>query len=164
MAKLITAEKNNGQLSDLNRQVIHYIEQYPSDYYDDYLSEESNFQVWYQLSELRTGLLSWYPFEREAQVLEIGAGFGALTGLLCGRCAQVTATERSAPRAEALAKRWAAKENLAVYAGEWSELDFGCQFDYIILTGVLERIAGGSSEMEKYADYLKKVSDRKSVV
>lgn len=158
MAKLITTEKYNGQLSDLNRQVIQYIDQYSAGYYDDYLSEESNFQVWYQLSELRTGLLSWYPFEKNAQVLEIGAGFGALTGLLCEKCGQVTATERSAPRAEAIAKRWADKENLTVCGGEWSEMDFGCRFDYIILTGVLERIAGGSSETEKYADYLKKAS------
>lgn len=158
MAKLIMEGKGNGQISDLNRQVIRYIEQYPAEYYDDFLTDESDFQVWYQLSELRTGLFSWYPFEREAQVLEIGAGFGALTGLLCDRCGQVTATERSAPRAQALAKRWDKKDNLTVYAGEWSELAFGCQFDYIILTGVLERIAGGSAEAEKYAAYLKKAS------
>ncbi|MCM1136320.1 MAG: LicD family protein [Clostridium sp.] len=158
MAKLIMNSPNKGQLSDFNRQVICYIEQYPGGYYDDFLSEESEFQVWYQLSELRTGLLSWYPFEKNACVLEIGAGFGALTGLLCEKCGQVMATERSLPRAEALAKRWADKDNLTVYGGEWSEIDFGVKFDYIILTGVLERIAGGSNEKEKYAAYLKKAS------
>lgn len=158
MAKLIMNAKAAGQLSDLNRQVISYIDRYPGGYYDEFLSGESNFQVWYQLSELRTGLLSWYPFEKEAHALEIGAGFGALTGLLCEKCVQVTATERSAPRAQALAKRWDDKENLTVYAGEWSEADFGARFDYIILTGVLERIAGGSKEKEKYGEYLRKAS------
>ncbi len=138
--------------------IFEYLDTRVKDYYDEEIADEPRFQVWYQLSSLRTGLLSWYPFREDAELLEIGAGFGALTGLLCDRCKNVTATERSAFRASALAKRWDSKKNLHVYAGEWSELSFGRKFDYIVLTGILERACGGSQNRHDYEEYLKKVS------
>lgn len=144
--------------TDMDRRISGYLEQISKDYYDDEIADDPHFQVWYQLSSLRTGLLSWYPFREGAAVLEIGAGYGALTGLLCDRCREVSATERSSFRAAAVAKRWKDKENLQVYAGEWTELEFGCKFDYILLTGILERACGGSSDRKSYAEYLKKVS------
>lgn len=129
----------------------------PGGYYDEAISNDSRFSVWVHLSSLRTGLFSWYPFKPGARVLEIGAGFGALTGLLCDKCSYVAATERSAVRAEAIVRRWSDKENLHVFHGEWSELDFGMKFDYIVLTGILERACGGSGERQEYVNYLKKV-------
>lgn len=159
MARLVM-DKNesvNGNISDLNRVIADYIDRYPGGYYDEYLSEENDFQVWYQLSELRTGLFSWYSFGENANVLEIGAGAGALTGLLCDKCACVAATERSPVRARMLAKRWQEKDNLTVYAGEWSQIGFGQRFDHILLTGILERAAGGALEADKYVSYLQKI-------
>ncbi len=142
--------------TDTDRLISGYLERAVRDYYDAEIADDPHFQVWYQLSSLRTGLLSWYSFRKEAAVLEIGAGYGALTGMLCNRCREVHVTERSSFRAAAIAKRWKAKENLHVYAGEWTELEFGCRFDYIILTGILERACGGSSDRKRYAEYLKK--------
>ena len=144
--------------TQMDQMIFDYLDVQARDYYDEEISEEYRFQIWYQLSSLRTGLLSWYPFREDAQVLEIGAGFGALTGLLCDRCAGVTATERSAHRASAIARRWESKENLHVYAGEWSEISFGKKFDYIVITGIMERACGGSSDRNDYARYLKKAS------
>ncbi len=145
-------------LSKTDRAILEYMDSVKKDYYDEEIAGDSRFQVWYQLSVLRTGLLSWYEFEKGARVLEIGAGFGALTGLLCDKCGYVAATERSPVRAEALARRWKEKENLHVYPGEWSEIEFGTAFDYIILTGILERACGGSKDRKDYVDYLRKVS------
>ena len=135
--------------TDTDRLISGYLERAVRDYYDAEIADDPHFQVWYQLSSLRTGLLSWYSFRKEAAVLEIGAGYGALTGMLCNRCREVHVTERSSFRAAAIAKRWKAKENLHVYAGEWTELEFGCRFDYIILTGILERACGGSSDRKR---------------
>lgn len=146
------------QPSEADRAVLEYINSAGKDYYDGEIADDSRFSVWYQLSSLRTGLLSWYPFRAHARVLEIGAGFGALTGLLCDRCEAVTATERSAYRAEAIAKRWGTKKNLDVYAGEWSEISFEQKFDYIVLTGILERAGGGTRERGRYAEYLQKAA------
>lgn len=138
--------------------ILSYMNKSNKDYYDEDLAEETHFQVWQQLSSLRTGLFSWYDFNKDARVLEIGAGFGPLTGILCEKCGHVIATERVTHRAEALARRWHNKENLDVYAGEWTEIDFSQKFDYVILTGILERACGGSKDSGSYVDYLKKVS------
>ncbi len=143
--------------SVLERAVLEYMHSTKKEYYDEEISKDSRFEVWYQLSVIRTGLLSWYEFKKEAKILEIGAGFGALTGLLCDRGSYVAVTERSAVRAEALNQRWEHKDNLHVYAGEWSEIDFGVRFDYIIITGILERACNGSKNRQDYVDYLKKV-------
>jgi phosphorylcholine metabolism protein LicD/2-polyprenyl-3-methyl-5-hydroxy-6-metoxy-1,4-benzoquinol methylase len=144
--------------SKTEQKILDYFAQDQLDYYDSILGDEGNFQVWYQLSALRTGLVSWYPFRADAEVLEIGAGFGALTGVLCEKCAAVTATERSFVRAQAIAERWSGKENLTVYAGEWSEIPFGKKFDYIVLTGILERVGKGTPDLTVYADWLKDVA------
>ena len=105
MAVLHVDEKqlNEYQPTKTDRLVMDYLEAETKDYYDEEIAQEPDFQVWYQLSSLRTGLFSWYPFKEDAQVLEIGAGFGGLTGLLCSRCAGVTASERSPYRASAIA-------------------------------------------------------------
>lgn len=160
MAVLHVSEEqlNTQRRTQMDQIIFNYLDVQAKDYYDEEISEEYRFQVWYQLSSLRTGLLSWYPFRENAQLLEIGAGFGALTGLLCDKCAGVTATERSAHRASAIARRWVSKENLHVYAGEWSEISFGKKFDYIVITGIMERACGGSGDRNDYAQYLKKVS------
>ena len=138
--------------TEMDKRILGYLERTKKDYYDEEIADDPHFQVWYQLSSLRTGLFSWYPFRPDARLLEIGAGFGPLTGLLCDRCSQVVATERSAVRASGILKRWKEKENLQIYAGEWSELDLGGPFDYILLTGILERACGvlekGSSPFE----------------
>lgn len=144
--------------SKADQAILEYLNASPKDYYDEEIADDPRFPIWYQLSSLRTGLLSWYPFRPHASVLEIGAGFGALTGLLCDRCESVTATERSPHRAQAIARRWNEKENLQVYAGEWSELSFDRKFDYIILTGILERAGAGSRDRSTYAKYLRKTS------
>lgn len=144
--------------SEADQAVLEYLNSSRKDYYDEEIADDPRFSIWYQLSSLRTGLFSWYPFCAHARVLEIGAGFGALTGLLCERCERVAATERSHHRAEAIAKRWAAKDNLEVYAGEWSEISFEDKFDYIILTGILERAGGGTRDRKKYAEYLQKAA------
>lgn len=160
MAKLnteyaISTDKNPSE-GDLK--IYSYIKEYGQDYYDDVITTDKNFQVFNQLSELRTGLFSWYPFEKSSAVLEIGAGFGALTGLLCDRCGSVTATERVDFRAEAIAKRWKNKDNLTIYSGEWTNIEFKQKFDYVILVGILEYAGTGSGDTLVYSEYLRKLS------
>ena len=65
--------------TQMDQIIFNYLDAQAKDYYDEEISEEYRFPVWYQLSSLRTGLLSWYSFREDAQLLEIGAGFGALT-------------------------------------------------------------------------------------
>jgi len=159
MATLHTAQAampiDENKISNIDKRIRSYIEQYGNVSYDALISGETDWQFFYQLSELRTGIISWYDFKQEARVLEIGAGFGALTGRLCEKCAHVTATERSRYRGESLAKRYADVDNLDIYVGDLKELEFPEQFDYIVVIGLLERIGGGSTVSGTYVEYLK---------
>lgn len=145
------------KISETDKKIYAYIEKYGDIVYDTVISEEKEWQVFYQLSDLRTGIINWYEFAPESRVLEIGAGFGALTGCLCGKCAHVTVTERSLYRARAIAARYPERNQLDVYAGEVFDMEFGTTFDYIVLIGLLERIGGGSRKKEPYVSYLKKL-------
>lgn len=144
--------------SQTEQAVRSWVERCGREYYDDILKETKDGNAALQLSRIRTGLISWYPFSSDADALEIGAGFGALTGILCDRCAQVTACERSVHRAETVALRWKEKENLRIYAGEWSDIDFGRKFDYILMAGILEAACGGAKDLGAYEEYVKKAA------
>ncbi len=102
------------------------------------LDRDRRWSMLYHLSPARQALLEWYPFAPGAAVLEIGAGCGALTGLLCARAASVTAVELSAQRSRIVFQRYAAAPNLEVRAGNLMEIPFERAFDYVILVGVLE--------------------------
>lgn len=134
-------EQGENKISDAARKIGGYIERYAAEgSFDDKLAQETDWRVFEQLSDLRTGLVSWYPFRQGARLLEVGAGFGALTGCLCERLVHVTATERSPYRAQALAKRYAGRDNLDIYTGDLSEMELPEKYDYILVNGLLERM------------------------
>lgn len=119
------------------------------------IQEEGRFPVYLALSELRRGLFNWYDFGSDAGILEIGGGYGALTGLFCERAAEVVVTERSLYRAQIMQKRYEDRDNLSIYVGDILDMAFEKKFDYIILTGILERAGKGSFDKEPYASYLR---------
>lgn len=146
--------KNKLGYSERDKKIWSYIENKSEDIYDEIICDDNDYYTFCQLSELRKGILSWYPFKNAAKVLEVGAGFGAITGFLCEKCEEVIVTERSYFRCNAIAKRHSQYDNLQIYAGDILDMDFEAKFDYIILIGILERIGGGSKEITRYSKYL----------
>ena len=154
MAELVTIYAKNKEIdlaavSETDKAVHEYIFSEK-----DRNQDEGRFPVYLALSELRRGLFSWYDFGREASILEIGGGYGALTGLFCERAREVVVTERSPYRAQIIQKRYEDRDNLSVYVGDILEMTFEKKFDYIILTGILERAGKGSFDREPYVSYL----------
>lgn len=70
--------------------------------------------VRYHLSPMRRAVLSWYPFNPAASLLEWQGQAGALTGLFCNRCAKVTSVEKNDRLRALLAYRWRSCPNLSV--------------------------------------------------
>lgn len=160
MANLYTQYVNQGNLemtfSETDIDIRTYIENASEDY-TKVLQEDTRWDVFYHLSELRTSLLQWFDFKREANILEVGGEFGALTGLLCDKCDQVTTIENSLFRAEAISKRYAHRTNLDIYAGDLDEIHLDRKFDYIVLVGQMELVGKGSSDRTVYVRYLEKL-------
>lgn len=92
----------------------------------------------YHLSRERWNLLSWYDFVPGGSLLEIGAGWGALTGLFLERGLAVTAVELSAKRSQINRLRHRQCENLRIAVGRFEDMRFDASYDYATLVGVLE--------------------------
>ena len=89
-------------------------------------------------SDIRSNIINWYPFKKDATVLEIGANLGQITGELCKNTKKVVSVEFSKKRGEAIAKRHKKIENLEIIIGNLQDIEFKEKFDYIILVGVFE--------------------------
>ncbi len=85
---------------------------------------------------LERNLISWYEFDADASVLQIGAEFGGITEFLCEKCSGVTVAEVSRFLAEQMFLRYKEKKNLHIFAGNFNDMRFDKKFDYIILTDV----------------------------
>ena len=77
-------------------------------------------------------------FKSNATVLEIGAGMGSITGLLCRKCKHVVSVELSETRAQIIRERFKDQKNLEVYTDNINDLALDLKFDYVVFVGVLE--------------------------
>ena len=150
-----TFVKTSTPVSQVEQDIDHYITVHPDGVYDEVLTADNRWEVFFHLSDMRQALFGWYDMPKNADVLEIGCGFGALTGVLAERSAHVAALDISLFRARACAKRWAMKDNIDVYAGRLRDIPFSQRFDVITLVDVLPRAAGGKRPLSPYASYLK---------
>ncbi|MBO4862961.1 MAG: methyltransferase domain-containing protein [Eubacterium sp.] len=108
--------------------------------FDSIIYEKKSWPVLYHLSDIRENILSWFPFEKEASVLEIGAGCGAVTGALTDRCKRVVSVDLSKRRSLINAYRHHEADNLEIIVGNFEDAYkiIDEKFDYITLIGVFE--------------------------
>ena len=142
---------------DVEDDIIKYIKENEPEDYDKVIMENYNWPVFYHLTHIRKNILNWYPFKKDASVLEIGCGLGAITGLLCDRCAKVTAVELSKRRATAAQLRCREKDNLEIIVGNLNDIEFTEKYDYITLIGVLEYQGTFTDSENPYKDFLMKI-------
>lgn len=106
------------------------------------LKDNTQLEYLYALSEQRRLLLDWYEFDPEAELLQAGADYGALTGLYRTSVKQVTVldTEESALKTVRMRYPGAGnieyvKQDLAAYADEQQASGQGRRFDYVVMAG-----------------------------
>ncbi len=104
----------------------------------DILLNDHDWAKLYHLSPVRQNVLDWYDFNPNGTVLEIGAGCGAITGLLCKKTKQVTCIDLSKRRSMINATRNKAFDNLKIYVGNFTDIKLEEKFDYVTLIGVFE--------------------------
>ena len=137
-------------MTDKNRldpEIASIIENYRPDQYDDVIAEKEEWEFVYHLSSLRRSLLCWFPFDPAWQVLEPGAGFGALTGSIAERCAHVTALEQNTLRFESCQKRYSGNERIEFLQTDIFSLSEEKLYDCVVLTNQLERCQGREKEL-----------------
>lgn len=146
-------------LTQTDKEIIEIIENNSGEYFDEQAGKTGKAEIFLNLSRMRTSLLNWYDFKDNAEILEIGCGYGALTGLLCDKAKHVTAVEESFLRARIVQRRYQSRENLDIYVRPVREVLKTQKFDYIILTGYLEEMGMSERVQNTYVDFLKLLKD-----
>jgi len=123
---------------ETEKRMLEIAKQYPENTAQDYIADCSEYTVNNTFSSVRENILNWYPFKNDCTILEIGAGMGAITGLLCDKAKAVTAVEMNSVRAKVIKTRYAKKKNLNVIVKNIEKLDKSLKFDYVVMIGVLE--------------------------
>ncbi|MBR6402644.1 MAG: hypothetical protein IKS48_04610 [Eubacterium sp.] len=105
--------------------------------FEEFLTENSEWEYIYNLSNIRRNLLDWYEFHKDATLLEIGAECGALTGLFLERVSKVVSYEEDEQKAEVLKERFGKNPNLTILTSGLCELSekYPGGFDYVTVIG-----------------------------
>lgn len=141
---------------EVENEIIEYAKKYKNE--DEIFENDIRWPVFYHLTSIRKNILNWYPFKENSEVLEIGAGMGAITGTLCEKCKSVTSVELSKNRASSIAVRNEDKENLEIIVGNLNDIDFkDRKFDYITLIGVFEYAGLYTNTDNPYIDFLNNI-------
>lgn len=110
-----------------------------NDRQEELLRYSNKWPVLYHLSEIREYLLEWYPFTKEDDILEIGAGCGGITGVLSRKAKKVTCIELSERRSLINAYRHKECSNIEIIIGNFQAIEPNLgMYDYITLIGVWE--------------------------
>lgn len=147
-------EKNNEYI---DQTIFDYIKKSGTENCDEVICHETRKEIVNQLSSQRVSTIEWYPFKENASILEIEAGFGAITGKLCDLGKYVAVTEKSLFRSQAISYRYRHRENLEVFTGDIETIRFPDPFDYIILLGELERVGNGTADTAEYVRYMRSI-------
>ena len=118
--------------------IIEYIKNNSPESYEEILDKDPSDEIILALSSIRNNIVYSYNFKPNSTILEIGAHFGEVTGLLCEKSSKVTSIESVKSRAEAISKRCENKENLEILVGNLNDIKLEEKFDYITLFGILE--------------------------
>lgn len=125
---------------------------------EEVLNQSKEWPVLYHLSDIRENILEWYPISKDDDVLEIGSGCGAITGLLSRKAKTVTCIELSEKRSLINAYRNKDCDNVTIVLGNFEDIVIENKFDYITLIGVWEYAGLYISGDDPYKSMLKMLS------
>ncbi len=130
----------------------------PGDF-DRIVAERKSWPVMYHFSRIRGHILSFCRRLEGKRVLEIGAGCGALTGVLSEMAESVTCVELSKKRSLINAYRNRNATNIEIRVGNFEDVEkkLDGAYDVITLIGVFEYGVAYIHSADPYVDFLKKI-------
>lgn len=149
-----TDHYSDGDVEDI---ILHIVEH--NEDYTKYKGTNEFFPILYHLSPERENILNWYPFNKNDTILEIGSGCGAITGVLCRLCGNVTCIELSQKRSMINYMRNGQYNNLEIIVGNFEDITINNKFTYVILNGVFEYAMSFINSSNPYIDFLLKIKE-----
>lgn len=121
------------------------------------IREDHRWPVLYHLSPVRQNILEWYDFKENAECLEVGAGCGAITGVISRKVKHLDCVDLSERRCMINAYRNRFCDNVVIYVANFNDLKLEKKYDYITLIGVLEYAAYYTDTENPFVDFLKNI-------
>lgn len=145
---------SDGAIED---RLLDIVETYPEEKYNEIINDSEDWAILYHLSHLRGNIVEWLPIEKDQSVLEIGAGCGAVTGVLSQKAAKVDCIDLSKKRSLINATRNKERENIVIKLGNFQDVEASLteKYDWITLIGVFEYGKAYINSDSPYVDFLK---------
>jgi len=143
----------DGAVEDELLSIVQEVE--PSEY-GRVIEERKSWPILYHLSPLRENIVDWVPLNKDAKVLEIGSGCGAITGALARKAESVTCIDLSKKRSSINAYRHKELENVTIKVGNFQDIEPSLEndYDYIFLIGVFEYAQAYINTERPYEEFL----------
>ena len=137
--------------------LLDLVTRYSEGDYEHVIQNSKSWNVMYHLSHIRENIVTWLPISKKSEVLEIGAGCGAVTGGLAKLAGHVDCIELSKKRSTINATRHREYSNIDIYVGNYTHIEPNLtkQYDYVTLIGVLEYAGSYIQAKEPYKELLK---------
>ncbi|BDZ71819.1 class I SAM-dependent methyltransferase [Methanobacterium petrolearium] len=120
---VLNAIKNSGDISNHSSELIKWVKDWPS---------------YYHLGTGRSNIFNVLDLSKNAKVLELGCGCGAITRYLGETFEKVDAVDGSPFRARITRERCKDLDNVNVYCSNFSNIKFSASYDIVTAIGVLE--------------------------
>jgi SAM-dependent methyltransferase len=128
--------------------------------YDSVIKNAEEFAIFYHLSKEREVIVEVMDICEKDTVLEIGAGCGAITGVLAEKAKQVYCIELSKRRSMINAYRNKQRDNIEIIIGNYEEIVLPQKYDVATMIGVLEYANLYIHSDRPYHDFIKSVGNR----
>lgn len=141
--------------SDEDR-LLEIVKEHTDKEFNRIIAEERRWSTLYHLSHLRGNIVDFLPIQPNEKVLEVGAGCGAITGVLAKKAKKVTCIELSRKRSLINAYRNRDKDNIEIKVGNFQDVEshLNEKYDYIMLIGVLEYALSYIKDPKPYERFL----------
>ncbi len=144
---------------EIEQQLLEIAENIPEEELNAEIARRKDWSVLYHMSDIRENIAAALPIGPKDKVLEIGAGCGAITGVLARKAGQVTCVDLSRRRSLVNAYRHRSYENIRILVGNFQDIEKRLTetYDYITLIGVFEYAQGYIGTEEPYTEFLRQI-------
>lgn len=129
---------------------------------DSYRYTDKRFDNWpilYHLSRQRENIAEPMEIQDTDEVLEVGAGMGAITGALAAKAKKVDCIELSKRRSLVNAHRHKDCDNIEIFVGNFQDIPITKKYDVITLIGVLEYAGYYIEDKNPFEAFLNKIGE-----
>ncbi len=137
-------------------ELLSIVQNTSADGYNNVIRKKLTWPILYHLSDIRGNIVDFLPITGDDEVLEIGAGCGAITGTLAKHAGHVDCIELSRARSLVNATRNKDRDNISILVGNFQDIEktLTKKYDYITLIGVLEYAASYIASNKPYEEFL----------